>query len=321
MPDPSAEPSAEQRLRLVKVARRFYVDEVSKVDIADELGISRYKVARLLDQAHALGIVTITVDDRGVLNEELSDQLREQFSLHAAVVVGSGGSDEEVRQQVGTAAADHLTHVLHRADVLGISWGRTVRAMTEALQALPPVDVVQLTGAAGKDFSQSPVEVVRRVSERAGGIARPILAPMVLRDASTAAALQREPEVREAIRMFSAVTVAVVAIGSWDPPISQLRDLIREDDRIALEREGVIAEIAGILLDDHGHQVGKDFADRCVSITADQLRAVPHVLAVAGGAGKARATLAVLRSGLISSLVTDDTLARRLLAIDEAGRP
>ena len=44
-----------------RVARRYYVDEHSKLQIAAELGISRFKVARLLELAGARGIVSITI--------------------------------------------------------------------------------------------------------------------------------------------------------------------------------------------------------------------------------------------------------------------
>jgi DNA-binding transcriptional regulator LsrR (DeoR family) len=43
------------------VARRFYLDKRSKVQIADELGMTRFKVARLLELARARGIVSITI--------------------------------------------------------------------------------------------------------------------------------------------------------------------------------------------------------------------------------------------------------------------
>ena len=47
------------------VARRYYLDGISKSDIAAELDLSRFKVARLLDQARASGLVRIELDYRG----------------------------------------------------------------------------------------------------------------------------------------------------------------------------------------------------------------------------------------------------------------
>src|SRR5580704_2366903 len=44
-----------------RVARQFYLEGVSKVDIADRLGISRFRVARLLDSARESGLVRIEI--------------------------------------------------------------------------------------------------------------------------------------------------------------------------------------------------------------------------------------------------------------------
>lgn len=300
---------------MVKVARRHYVDGDAKVDVAKELGISRFKVARLIDQARRSGIVTITLDDGGVVDDDLSAKVCHHLALREAVIVGGHGTEHERRHQVGSAAARVLTGTLHAGDVLGLAWGRTLIAMTKELTSLPPVSVVQLTGAVGSDLAESPVEVVRTASLRAGGNARAIFAPLLVENASTAAALRRQADVAAAIRLIEDVTVAVVAVGSWDPPISQLREVMTEQDRVQLAAQGVQAEVAGILIDAEGRLVGEDFAERCLSITARQLAGVPRVIAVAAGAEKARAMLAVVRSGLISEIVADRDMADALLAL------
>ena len=59
--------------------------------------------------------------------------------------------------------------------------------------------------------------------------------------------------------------------------------------------------------------VAPDFAERTIAVTAAQLRRVPEVIAVAGGRNKALAVRAVLRAGLVTSLVTDVSVGRALL--------
>ena len=50
-----------------------------------------------------------------------------------------------------------------------------------------------------------------------------------------------------------------------------------------------------------------------MAIDDGELRRIPEVIGVAGGALKHDAVRAALKSGLIDSLVTDSTLAYRLL--------
>ncbi|MBD3781077.1 MULTISPECIES: sugar-binding domain-containing protein [unclassified Cellulomonas] len=312
--------SPDERGLMVLAARRYYVDDVSKVQIAQEMGLSRFKVARLLEQARAEGVVTITVHADGLRDPALAARLREHLGLAEVTVVESGGDADAVRRQVGEAAAQVLSATLRPGEVLGLAWGRTLTAMSAALPPLPRVDVVQLTGAIGTDLAESPVEIVRRVALRSGGVARPIFAPLVVDDARTAAALRRQPDVAAALQMFGSVTTAVVSVGSWDPPDSQLLRTIGEDERQALLEAGVRAEVASLLVSDDGHLVAPGFQDRCVTIAYEQMRAVPRIVAAAGGARKARAVAAIVRAGLCTELVTDRALAEALLALPPVAR-
>lgn len=308
-------PEPDERGLMVLAARRYYVDDVSKVQIADELGVSRFKVARLLEQARQSGVVSITIHADGLRDPALADRLREHLGLDAVTVIETSGDRDAVRHQIGAAAAEVLGATLRPGEVLGLAWGRTLTAMSAALPPLPRVDVVQLTGAIGSDLDESPVEIVRRVALRSGGTARPVFAPLVVDDPGTAAALRRQPDVAAALRMFDSVTTAVVSVGSWEPPDSQLLRTISDDEKDRLLAAGVRAEVASLLVSDDGRLVAPEFQARCVTIEFEQMRAIPRIVAAAGGAQKARAVAAIVRAGLCTELVTDRDLAETLLAL------
>ncbi|MFE7732504.1 hypothetical protein [Microbacterium sp. NPDC057442] len=56
----------QDRALMAAVARAHYLEDRSRVDISDALGISRFKVARLLSRAKEEGIVTIEIHDWGL---------------------------------------------------------------------------------------------------------------------------------------------------------------------------------------------------------------------------------------------------------------
>jgi len=305
-----------ERWLLVTVARRFYLEDRSKVEIAKELGLSRFKVARLLEQAVATGVVTITLHDSGTVDPALSARLAEHLGLREALVVEAAGGEAEVRKQIGLTAAGLLSDSVGAGEVLGLAWGRTLSAMTQSLPALPPVSVVQLTGAIGSNLDESPVEIVRKVAVSSGGSAHPIFAPLVVDDPAAATVLRRQPDVARALRMFDDVTTAVVSVGSWDPPNTQLIPAISAEEVTDLRAQGVRADIASILVTEDGTIVTSDFAARCISVTPEQMRRFPRVIAVAGGADKAGAVAAVARAGLITGLVTERALAEAVLGAE-----
>jgi DNA-binding transcriptional regulator LsrR (DeoR family) len=309
----------ESQWRLLSsIARRFYLEDASKTELADEFSISRFRVARLLQQAREQGVVTIEIHDRDEPRDALSAELAHHLGLDECVVVKAGDTDDDNRRRLARAAAPRIARSIRDGDVLGLTWGRTLVAIGEELPALPPCTVIQLTGTVGNDLRQSPVEVIRRISGRSSVDAVAVFAPLFAASESAAETFRSDPSIEAALRRYSELALAVVAVGSWDPPITQLGPLLRDDERAELEREGVVAEIAGIFFRADGSVIETDLSRRRISVSADELRRTPRVMAVAGSVEKAAAIAAVSRSGILSSLVTDDRAAPALLRLPPA---
>jgi DNA-binding transcriptional regulator LsrR (DeoR family) len=303
------------------VARRYYLDGRSKIEIADEFQLSRFKVARLLDAARAQGLVRIEISYPGSVDVGLSARLQEAFQLQHAVVVDTHDEDEgALREHLGRAAADLLSEIVTPADVLGLAWARSVSAMATVLQRLPAIPVVQLTGALSRTTessssidTDSSIDVVRVVARVSGGPAYLFFAPFLVPDPATAQALLRQPDVARAFGKIASVTKAVVGIGRWGPAQSTLYEAATEAEREGLQRQGVIVDMAGVFFDAEGHPMPTSLNERMVAVSAAQLEAIPEVIAIPYGLKKQPAVLAALRSGLVNSVVTHASLATALL--------
>jgi DNA-binding transcriptional regulator LsrR (DeoR family) len=309
--------TSASRLYLVNTVlacRRYYLDGASKSEIAAELGISRFKVARLLEKARRDGIVRIDIDPLPELDLDLGDALARAFRLRSAVVVRSApGTGELAFAQLGRAAAAILGDTLDTGDVLGVSWGRTLHAMVEQLPRLPGCSVVQLVGSVPTlDLATNSLELVRRLAERATGPVFPLHVPLVVRSADMADALRLDPMAATTTGMFRSLTRAVVGIGAWAEG-NAIRAALSDDDKRLTDEAGGVADIASIVLDAGGRQVrAAGLPERCIAIREDQLRRVPDVIAIAGGAAKVPAIRAALASGLVHRLVTSEDAARLL---------
>src|SRR6188472_1976259 len=132
---------------MATVARRYYLEGASKSDIAAELGLSRFKVARLLERARATGLVRIELDAPGDIDLDLSIRLRAAHGLRHCVVIDAPEDDDGLlRSALGRSAAALLTEIVEPGDVVGLAWARSLMAMRTSLPRLPACDVVQLTG-------------------------------------------------------------------------------------------------------------------------------------------------------------------------------
>ncbi len=305
-----------QLVLTASVARRYYLDGRSKVEIAEEFALSRFKVARLLDDARTSGLVRIEIGHPGVVDVELSGRLMDALGLtHCVVTDTPDDHPESLRDHLGAAAAELLSEVVTPDDVLGLSWARSVSAMATALRELATVPVVQLTGALARPgVDDSSIELVREVARVAGGPAYFFYAPMAVSDAATARALRQQPEVARAFSLIGSVTKAVAGVGAWAPEQSTLYDATGESERAHLARLGVRADVSGVLVDAHGTPVPADLTERMIGITAAQMKAVPEVIGIVYGMAKVHAVLAAVEGGLVNSLVTHSTLATALIA-------
>ena len=306
---------------MLEIARRYYLADESKVRISAELGISRFKVARLLQEARERGLVTITLDHGGEVDETLSRQLATHLGLTAAVVVEAYGTVAEVRRIVGRHGGRVLARTVSAGETLGLAWGRTLTHLIESIDHLPSVQILQLNGAVGPSLSQSPVELALKASLISGTNAKAIMAPLYIHDADGVRTIRRLPEIKDVLDSFDTLTTAVVAVGAVDAggdgsTSSRLLPMLPPEVRDELLRCGAVAEACGLTFAADGGLAYPQLArDHILAISPEQLRRVPRVIAVASDPSKAAAILALRRAGVISVLGVDAELADALLTL------
>jgi DNA-binding transcriptional regulator LsrR (DeoR family) len=305
-----------------RVARQYYLEGVSKVDIADRLGISRFRVARLLEGARDSGMVRIEIGlPGGTLDAALSAELCSAFGLRHAFVFNFPDDEQALlRHRLGEASGQALMDLITPGDVLGMSWSRTLSGLAAALTQIPPCPIVQLTGAVPPPDGRDLLDLVRSVARVGGGPAHVFYAPMILDDAQTAAAIRRQGDIAEAFALVPSVTIAVVAVGGWAPGLSTIYDAITPAERDALAALGVCAELAGVFIGQDGRPVATPLDSRMIVTPGAALERIPFVLSVAWGVAKSTAVSAAIRGGLVHGLVTHTSLARALLSASPSPR-
>ena len=118
-----------QRIQATTVARRYFIEQQTKSRIAEDLAISRFKVARLIDEAIEEGLVRFEIDEAGELDAQLSDLLRQKYSFrNALVLAGPDLPCGALIEPLGRMAASLLEEILTDGCVLGVAWGRTLAA-------------------------------------------------------------------------------------------------------------------------------------------------------------------------------------------------
>lgn len=308
------------RRTMMLVSKAYFIDGHSKVQIAADMGISRFRVARALTAAREVGMVSITLNS-GALMPELSERVRTHLALRDVHVVEVYGDLDSLRAAVGRATGSRLTDVLVEGEYLGIGWGRTLDSMMDGMDHLPEVKVIQLSGRFEADRRNAAAELTRRTVALTGGDVHAIPAPFFVDDARVVNALRRHPEVAAVVAGFDQISTAVVSVGTvWPQPITIAFSSMPRRFTERLLDSGAVGEICGNLFSREGYTVESPLWRHMLTITPDQMRDIDRVIGAAVHPVKAEAVRAVCQAGVLTELVLDVELAHALLALPAVTR-
>lgn len=310
-----------------QVARLFFDRQMTKVEIAAHLGISRFRVARLIDSALADGLVRIEYRDVPTEDRALATEMEERFGLDLCAVADvADDADTGGLDVVARLAGAVIDGLIGPSEVIGIAWGSTMAAVVRHIptRAATTIEVVQLAGSSTRlGRERDAGQLARSLADRLGATEYPIYAPAFVASADVRAALASDPEVAGALTRFETLTLAIVGIGAMPSTSgsapggasSLLRSGVLDDTEVArLVALGAVGDLVVHPFDVTGRFLAPDLAERSVAIGVDALRRVPRVVAVAAGSAKAAAIRGALASGVVRILVTDRVTARAVLA-------
>jgi deoxyribonucleoside regulator len=308
---------------MLRAARLYYRLDLTQDQVGQRLGISRYKVGRLLDRAVREDAVRIEIVHPADRLVTLEDGLVERFGLQGAVVVdvprtGIAAEDEQLaRERVAVAAAQQL-ETLRPTGAIGVSWGR---AMLELAGRLRPgwtraTDIVQLNGAISRSARPTRAQdVVERFGATTGAAIHLMAAPAIVGSAELRRDLEADPAIATTLDAARAAQTAIFGMGVLGPDCAHVTSgCIDAQEVAALTAAGGVGDVLGRFLTVEGRIAMPALDERTVGLPLEDLRAKALTLAVAAGAGRGPIALAALRAGCIKVLVADEATATWVLA-------
>ena len=311
--------------QLVRASRLYYELGETQNAIAEQLGVTRPQVSRLLKRARAEGIVEIRIIDRSTAESPAADALRRSYGLDAVHLAPTiAGPDDLTRRMVGRLAAEVLRGALRTGATVGVGDGASIAATAAALEETATPVALTVVPLCGGYWSTGPErEPYRRIADALGAQARGLMAPGLVDDAATKRALVAHAGVRSIIELWDRLDVAVFGIGG--PAWSASR--VGEQAERQLEEADAVGEVLVAPFDLDGRFVCPTLRERVIAFDARRLARIPVAIGVASGESKVRPILGALRAGTVRQLVTDVATAEAVVVLDEAtlagssGRP
>ena len=216
----------ERRLdQAARAAWLSYVGGITQDEIAQQLGVSRPGVQRLLALARQEGLIKVRIDHPIAGCMALSESISERFGLEFCDVVPSDpeGTRDGSTRYLAVAAAERLSNYLDRSEPLTLSLGtgRAVRAMVEALSRIdrPQHRFVSLVGNVARDGSSNRYDGVMLLADKTGGERFLLPAPVVAGSVEEREALCGQrlyQSVAEVARQSEAAFIGVGAAGRYE---------------------------------------------------------------------------------------------------------
>lgn len=304
---------------VTKVACMYYEEEMTQQEIADVIGVSRIQVVRMLQRARDTGIVRITIDSKFRENVDLGRHLQKALDLRKAFVVHSPVHPEYLFDSIGRGASDYLVARLKPNMILGVSAGRTLRAMVNSLPRCETegLRVCNIVGGISSLGDQSAQELAYQICERLGGRPMMLNVPFHVSTKHIKETLLEDERIAATIEAARCADLILISVGDLKNPM--LRKVYRREEvypRDIYERlldHEVVGEMIGCFYDIRGKQVLPELSEHIVGIDIQDLKSMPSVMAVAGGSEKALPIIGAARGGYIDGLITDDATAKQIL--------
>ncbi len=302
----------------------YYVEFMSKLEIANMLFFSKAKVSRALRIAREQNIVEFHINYPLKRSIKLETELKRRFGLKEALVVVDLYNNENTDisiKRIGEMTASYLEEVLKDGDSIGLSWGRTMHQAVRQLNPQSPrkIKVVQLVGNSTDDYNleTDATTLVQRMAQAFQGTAARLYAPMYVSSDIVRRELLKEPIIRKTMEQMRKVDYVLTGIAdvSAEHPMSTWAGYLTDDKRRELVRKGAVGYLCGHFLDRDGNELADPINNKIIGISFEDLKQVPHVIAAAGGIDKTNAILAALKGKLINCLITDSRIAEKLLAM------
>ena len=303
---------------LTEIADLYYNEGLTQSQIAKKYDTTRFKVAKLLQDARLEGAVEIHINYSDQTDRTLENRLQEKFSLNKAIVVNSQFAPYgEIMQKIGKAGASYIEQLLQKNSCLGITWGKTIYNVINQLEnpSRIPAQLVQVPGSFLTSHPGTGARgLVRKAASIYSGTHHYMDAPLYMSSEALRDQMLEEPLLKSTLSETNTMDIILTGVGSLSSlPLKNplFAPYVSESDK---EKEAdCIGSIYGYVLDKEGKIADIDLNQKLIAAPLTNILKTPHRLVVAIGRHKVDVLYEVFRNRLANELVTDSETAAALL--------
>jgi deoxyribonucleoside regulator len=307
----------ENKRLMIQVSHMYYELNMTQQQIANQLGISRMSISRILQKARDEGVVSIKINYEGAFLD-IEKKIVEKYGIKDAVICVNEGEDV-LKDILASSAADFLKYHLENGMIISVGWGVTLSNIPKYLEKNGDLNLLFVPMIGGHGESSLDVhatQIASNLAKKAGGRALPILAPAMANTLEEKSAFLSNSFVSSTIEEASKADIAIMSLGS---PLADNPTIIRSgyfsnDEIDEFKAEKAECDIVSVVyINRDGLECNTNISNRSIGISKEQLKGIPFKICVTGGREKHLATKLALEHGYVDVIITDIDTANFLL--------
>jgi DNA-binding transcriptional regulator LsrR (DeoR family) len=302
----------------IRAAWLHYAAGLTQGEVAKRLGIPSVKAHRLVARANRLGLVRVSIDGDIAECIRLEEAIAEKYGLSSCEVAPDLDDEPLPLRTLAIAGSRHLRLAMESGEhgVIGFGHGRTLAACVSMLpkMSVPDLKLVSLLGGLTRRYATTPFDVIHRLAERTGAEAYVLPLPFYANTVEDRAVFLEQRGVAPIVAMGVQASLRLVGIGTMEGDASLLSTgMIEREEFEDAKRSGGAGEVLGHIFSLSGKLIENGLSARTLSMAPADIGR-QRTIAIAGGRSKVDAIKAVLASGLICGIITDERTAKALVA-------
>lgn len=301
--------------------------------LGEQLSLSERDTRKELDSLRNQGLIEVSRDGAAITPEgtqlliELKEVVREwsgrlqlerTLSKHlhikeVIIVPGDVDTNTNAAMLLSQEAAKYLESILENEKIVAVTGGSTIASISNFVQETSKwkqLMFIAARGGVGKDVSFQANTIASLFANKMNGTYRTLYMPDSLSEEAYNT-MKKEPFIQEMMDLYERTNIVIHGIGDAEEMARRRNTNEHEIER--LKEAGSVSEAFGYYFDEQGEAVHRI---RTIGIQLKQLTNIEHLLAVAGGAKKAKALLSYFKQAPEQTvLVTDEGAANEMINI------
>ena len=307
---------------IFKILKYYYNDNLTQVEIAPKLNITRVAVSRYLSKAKKAGLIEFKIKYPANFTMDKYDkieiELKKAFNLKECIIVPSHDNPMETLQELSYRLVELFDKIVSNNTFLGVGWGATLEKIANLMEIdeKKKIKVIPLIGGYGRLFDDGHSNnIAKLISEKFNGTCYVVNIPALLDTKEIKESIEKDSAAIEIFKLAKRVEVAILCMGDLTTESSLYKtEQLNLEDLDYLTGLGVAGDINYIFIDKEGNFVPNEISQRLTNIfPLELMKSTKNVIGIAIGARKAKIIRAVLKGNLINTLLTDIDAATEVM--------